>query len=181
MIITVKKASRKRLPVFERLMQLYLYDFSEIEGFDINQDGSFGPASFRLETYWTEPDRFPFLIYANSKIAGFVLVNTYTRLSENNGAKSIAEFFILRKYRRRGIGRQAAFYVFDRFPGKWEVRQIRSNLDGYRFWKRIIAEYTNNQFTETFLDEKAWRGPVQSFDNSARNPAHTNAARLVQK
>ena len=173
MIVNIKKASRKRLPVFERLMQLYFYDFGEIEGFDINQDGLFEPASFRLESYWTEPDRFPFLIYANSKIAGFVLVNAYTCLAENMSAKSIAEFFIMRKYRRRGIGKQAAFFIFDRFPGKWEVRQIRSNLEGYHFWKRVIAEYTNNQFTETFLDDSAWRGPVQSFDDSTRTPSHS--------
>jgi predicted acetyltransferase len=117
------------------------------------------------------------LIYANSKIAGFVLVNAYTCLEENAGAKSIAEFFVMRKYRRRGIGKQAAFLVFDMFPGKWEVRQIRSNLDGYRFWKRVIAEYTNNHFTDTFLDDRTWRGSVQSFDNSTRIPNRTKAAR----
>ena len=177
MIVNIKKASRKRLPVFERMMQLYLYDFSEIEGFDVDREGLFRPGPSRLESYWTDPDRFPFLIYANSKIAGFVLVNDYTCLEENAGAKSIAEFFVMRKYRRRGIGKAAAFLVFDRFPGKWEVRQIRSNLDGYHFWKRVIAEYTENRFTETFLDERTWRGPVQSFDNSAKIALHKKTTR----
>ena len=168
MTVTVKKASRNRLPVFERLTQLYLYDFSEIEGFDVDQTGLFRHAPLRLKTYWTESDRFPFLIYVDRKIAGFVLVNAYTCLEENAGGKSIAEFFIMRKYRRQGIGKRAAFSVFDRFPGKWEVRQIRSNLDGLRFWKDVIAEYTNNQFSEAVLDDETWRGPIQSFDNSKK-------------
>jgi predicted acetyltransferase len=71
----------------------------------------------------------------------------------------------LRKYRRQGIGKRAAFDVFDRFPGKWEIRQIQPNVTAQKFWKNVIGEYTKNRFEETCLDNDSWHGPVQSFDN----------------
>jgi predicted acetyltransferase len=37
----------------------------------------------------------------------------------------MSEFFVLRKYRRQGIGRTAAVELFERFPGPWRVRLCR--------------------------------------------------------
>ena len=166
MPVQIKEASEEQKPVFERLVQLYVYDFSEIEGYDVNSDGLFDWKVFAFDSYWTEPGRVPFLIYVDDNIAGFALVNSFTCLDENRGGKSIAEFFIMHKYRRQGIGRQAAFHVFDRFPGTWEVRQIQSNVAGQAFWRSVIGEYTAGRFEETVLDTESWRGPIQSFSNS---------------
>ena len=170
MIVRIKKASFEQKPTLGRLMQLYLYDFSEIDPSrvdesDVNQDGLFVYHYF--DSYWSEPDRFPFLIYVEDKIAGFVLVAAHSYyLQEKGEAKSIAEFFVMRKYRRQGIGRTAAFHIFDMFPGKWEVHQMKANIGGQQFWRRVIGEYTGGDFTETFLDNEPWQGPIQVFDNS---------------
>lgn len=142
-------------------MQLYLYDFSEFEGFDVEQDGIY--TNEHLDLYWTESGRRAFLISVDDQLAGFVLVNSYVCLEENKGAKSIAEFFVMRKYRRQGVGRMAAGKIFDLIPGKWEVRQISSNAAGQHFWRKVISEYTGGRFTETILDNDDWKGPVQSF------------------
>ena len=83
----------------------------------------------------------------------------------------MAEFFVMRKYRRRGVGKQMAFNVFDRLPGKWEVRQVAENNAGIAFWRRIILEYTGGNVQETLLAGEDWRGPAQSFDNRAGRPA----------
>jgi predicted acetyltransferase len=145
-------------------MQLYLYDFSEFEGFDVEKDGLY--VNERLDLYWTESDRHAFLISVDGQLAGFVLVNSYVCLEENAGAKSIGEFFVMRKYRRKGVGTIAARMIFDRMPGKWEVRQISSNISGQHFWRKVISEYTGGRFTETTLDNDEWNGPAQSFDCS---------------
>jgi predicted acetyltransferase len=166
--VRIEKASKAQKPLIERLMQLYLYDFSEIEGGDVGQDGLFEHPRLLLESYWSDPSRHPFLVHAAENIAGFALVNTYTCLEENRDARSIAEFFVLRKYRRKGIGRKAAFAVFEAFPGKWEIRQTRGNVVGQRFWRNILGEYTGGRFSETVLDNDIWHGPIQSFDNSDR-------------
>jgi predicted acetyltransferase len=172
MIVQIKEASIEQKPVLERLMQLYHYDFSEIEGGDLNGDGLFEYKY--LDSYWTESGRFPFLIYVNDKIAGFVLVNSHTYLQKKGKAKSIAEFFVMRKYRRQGIGKMVAFNIFDRFPGKWEVQQTKRNAVAQRFWRSIIGEYTGGNFAETLLDNESWRGPIQSFDNSHRTQTSSN-------
>ena len=164
MVIQVKEASIEQKPVFERLYQLYLYDFSEFEGSDVNRDGLFEYKY--LDYYWTEPDRFPFLIYVDDKIAGFVFVNSHSYLHEQGESKVIAEFFVMRKYRKQGIGKTVAFRIFDRFPGKWEVQQTTTNVAAQRFWRSVIDEYTSGNFTETILDNESWHGPIQSFDNS---------------
>lgn len=156
------EASRAHRSVLERLMQLYLYDFSEFEGLDVEQDGLY--ENEHLDLYWTESGRHAFLISVDDRLAGFVLVNSYVCLEENKGAKSIAEFFVMRKYRRQGVGRMTAGKIFDLMPGKWEVRQISSNAAGQNFWRKVISEYTGGRFTETILDNDKWKGPVQSFD-----------------
>ena len=92
MIVQIKEASIEQKPILERLMQLYQYDFSEIEGNDVNQDGLFEYKY--LNHYWIEPDRFPFLIYVDDKIAGFVFVNSHSYLHEKAESKVIAEFFV---------------------------------------------------------------------------------------
>ncbi len=92
MIVQIKEASIEQKPVLERLYQLYLYDFSEFEGSDVNQDALFEYKY--LDHYWIEPGRFPFLIYVEGKIAGFVLVKSHTFLQENRESRTIAEFFV---------------------------------------------------------------------------------------
>ena len=169
MTVEVKKASVAHKPILERLMQLYLYDFSEIEGGDLNGEGLF--VYKYLDSYWTESGRFPFLICVDDKIAGFVLVSSHTYLHKRRQARSIAEFFVMCRYRRQGVGRMVAFRIFDKFPGKWEVGETKNNVAAQRFWRRVIDEYTQSNFTETILDNKSWHGPIQSFDNGHKAPA----------
>jgi len=164
MDVHIEEISIEQKPVIERLMQLYLYDFSEIEGHEINRDGLF---EYRyLDLYWIDSDRHPFLMYAEGKVAGFVLVNSITYLDENEGARSIAEFFVMRQYRRKGVGKKAAIAVFDMFPGRWEVRQTQNNIGGRKFWRSVIPDYTGGRFTQTIADTEEWQGPIQSFDNT---------------
>jgi predicted acetyltransferase len=61
----------------------------------------------------------------------------------------MGEFFVLRKYRRSGLGRQLASGLFERFAGTWEVRELPSNTAAQTFWRRIIDDYTHGAFTET--------------------------------
>ena len=74
----------------------------------------------------------------------------------------MAEFFVMSKYRRRGVGSEAARFAFDRFPGRWEVREMAANTPAQAFWRRVIGDYTGDNFTERRLDDGAWL--MQSFD-----------------
>ena len=91
-----------------------------------------------------------------------------TTLFDDPGVHDMAEFFVVRRHRRRGVGEAAARALFDRFPGRWEVRQTRTNQAATRFWVAVIDRYTRGDFTRLDWDDPRWRGPVQRFE--ARPP-----------
>jgi predicted acetyltransferase len=148
--------------VLQNMLELYLYEFSVYENMDLNEHGLYGYEY--LDHYWVEPGRFPFFIRVDGKLAGLVLVSRHAFLPGNE--QSISEFFVLRKYRRHGVGSQAARAIFDRFPGKWEVQQEQANEPAQHFWRQVIADYTGGNYNETLLDDERWKGPVQWFDNT---------------
>lgn len=160
MEIKIVEASLRDKPKIQNMLQLYIHDFSEFDGHELNENGLYNYDY--LDYYWTEQDRHPFIISLNSKLAGFVLLNRYSIMIEN--ALTIAEFFILRKYRRQGLGKKTAFIIFDKFPSKWEIRQTKNNLVGQAFWKNVISEYSRGDFQE-YEKADGWDGPIQVFQN----------------
>ena len=116
-------------------------------------------------SYWAEPGRHPFLIRVDGKLAGFALVNARSRLTGDDGVHDLAEFFVLRRYRRRGVGERAAAWLFERFRGRWEVRQKPENLAATAFWRRVIGRHTGERFEDVLWDDERWRGPVQRFES----------------
>lgn len=130
------------------LMQLCQHDYSEFDGEDVNGHGLFGYKW--LDHYWTERDRHPFLITVDGEIAGFALVRDRTELGGDSIPHAVAEFFVLRRYRRRGVGRHAARQVFAALPsGKWMVTQSLTNTAAQAFWRVVIGEFTGGRFNES--------------------------------
>lgn len=154
-----------------RLMQLYAYDFSEFMAWDLAEDAVFhGPDALSLELL--ESWRHPYLLRAEGHLAGFAILDERSRLTGDTTVMDVGEFFVLRKYRRQGIGSACAALAFDLFPRKWEVCQVAKNSAATAFWRKAILSYTGGRFQETLLDDERWRGPVQSFD--ARRPLGTD-------
>jgi predicted acetyltransferase len=129
MDVAVVEALDDDRTVVRRLLQLYHYDFSEFDGGDVNPHGEY--LHRYLDEYWTDSDRKAFLLRVEGELAGFVLVFT-------GEPHDIAEFFVMRKYRGRGVGAQAAAFLFGRFPGRWTVRQQLANPAATAFWRRAI-------------------------------------------
>ena len=144
--VRVDAASAGERDVLARLLELYAHDFSERNGAEVGDDGTYG---YRfLDRYWAEPDRHPFLFRVDGRLAGFALVRS-------GPPHDMAEFFVLRKYRRGGVGTDAARAVFARFPGEWQTREQFENTGAIAFWRRAIPV----PFDEGQTDE----GPVQRF------------------
>jgi predicted acetyltransferase len=147
--------------ILRHLIDLYAYDFSAFLGLDVGDDGRF---AFRdLAPFWIDDWRHPFFVRVGDKLAGFALVEDRSRLDGTVGVHDMAEFFILRKYRRQGVGARAARLIFQRFPGRWEVRQRAQNTDATAFWRRAIGGHTGGNFDDALWNDAAWQGPVQSF------------------
>jgi predicted acetyltransferase len=140
MNIEVIPAKIEQKSILANLLELYIYDFTEIWDFDIGETGVYGYE--RLPLYWEEPNRHPFLIYVDGKIAGFVLVQKGSPIADDKNVYDIAEFFILRKYRRKNIGSTVAHKVWKMFKGDWQVRVLIENMVASAFWFDAIKAFT---------------------------------------
>ena len=166
--VVLEVATARDAPLLGNLLELYIHDLSEVfPAIELGPVGRFGYE--KLPLYWTEPERrFPFLIRYGSRVAGFVLVTLGSPASDDPGVRDVAELFVIRRHRRCGVARRAAFSVWDRFPGRWIVRVSEGNTGALPFWTRVIAEYTRGAATESRRSGSphAWR--VFSFE-SPRN------------
>lgn len=167
MQVQVSPAAREDEPRLRALFELYAYDFSELLALDLGADGRFAVPS--LAAYWDDPRRHAFLVRVQGQLAGFALVGQGSRLGDDAEVFDMAEFFVVRRYRRVGVGERAAAAIFDRFQGRWEVRQRVENAAATAFWRRVIGRYTGEGFREAQWDDERWRGPVQRFDARVRD------------
>ena len=148
-------ATQEQQPILANLLELYIHDFTELLHLDLGEDGRFGYKN--LSSYWQHPDHFPFLVRVNGKLAGLALVKG-SGISDHESTWDMAEFFIVRGYRRCGIGTAAAREVWRRFPGRWQVRVLESNEPARRFWNRAILQFTAQpaQATSVKTGQQNW-------------------------
>ncbi len=156
MNVRVELASESERPIIRNLMQAYEHDLSEFTGDVPGQDGLFSIGNY-FDVYWTEKERHPFEILYKDQPVGFALVREL-----EDGAFSMSEFFVVRSLRRKGVGKLAATMLFDRFPGTWHVAQDENNAPAQSFWRSIIGEYTDGEYSEQQSDAQP-RGPKQVF------------------
>ena len=144
MEVQILTASTENKQIISNLMQFYMYDFSEYTEADVEDSGLF-TAYPQLEEYWREADqRFPYIVRCGEKRIGFVFVRRIE--TPEREYFSIAEFYIMRKYRRKGLGRNVAKEIFKIHRGQWEVYQMEANKPEHIFWKEIISAYTEGHF-----------------------------------
>ena len=146
-VLNAKNKQGKEIII--NLMQPYMYELSfyedETANFTLLENGLFDLGKY-TDLYWKEDNRYPYLLRCNGEIAGFVLVR-YTE--EDN--YEIGEFFVLNKYRKLGAGKYMAQEMFKKYHGKWEIRTLLKNKSAQEFWRKVIKEYTDNNFKETLI------------------------------
>ncbi len=127
------------------LLQYMLFETSPSGDNVANADGSFSYEYF--DKYFTYADREAYLVKApDGELIGFVMINQYLQKVDNGHA--IAEFLILPRFRRMGIGYEVAKRCFAMYSGMWEVSP--ANDVAYQFWKKVIDEETEG--TNIFED-----------------------------
>lgn len=162
MHVEVVIATADQKPILANLLELYAHDFSEISTLRLNSEGRFGYAPLPL--YWRESNRYPYLVKVDDTLAGFVLVKKGSEVSGDEKVWDVAEFFIVRGYRRHGIGMRSAHEVWRAFPGRWEVRVTEANRAGQAFWSRAVASFMGRTIEASVceINHKTWL--VFSFD-----------------
>ncbi len=118
--------------VLANLLQFYRYDFSAIRGYELTPHGTF---IYRyLDHYFTEDGREACLITTSGQLAGFTMTRQH-----RDAAHEVAEFFIVRRHRRSGIGRAAAHQMFRRYPGEWLLAFDHANHAAAQFWPATVS------------------------------------------
>ncbi|MFD2178879.1 GNAT family N-acetyltransferase [Veronia pacifica] len=141
---TLKKIPVHSRSVFENLFQYYRYDMSEFLGLAPDDHGLYVTRSSQFDVYWKMPDHHPFFIYADGNLAGFILIRRYPARPE---LFDIDQFFILRRFKGQGVGKAAFKQAITLFPGQWQVRVLRENINALRFWSKAVAEATSGIFS----------------------------------
>ncbi len=161
--VEVIPARPEQEPILANLLELYAHDFSEFRDLELGSDGRFGYSCLPL--YWSEPGRHPFLVWVEGKLAGLILVKRGSEVSGHETVWDVAEFFVLRGYRRRGIGTEIAHEVWRRFPGLWEVRVMETNVSALDFWAHAISILTGEAIQPVRVEKDGKWWALFSFES----------------
>ena len=144
------KASVDAYPIIQNMARFYSYDMSRSCGFIDDWDWAFPENGLYegcdVKRYFEDKNRYAFLIKVDDELAGFALIHkngTHPKTDWNMG-----EFFIVAKFQGKGIGKQAAYLVWQQFLGNWEVTVIPENLPALYFWRKCVSDFTKKQYCE---------------------------------
>ena len=140
----LERVTKKDQEVLYRLLQYSLFEESGTDSNEMNQDGTFSYEWF--DAYFSDDSRDAYLIRKSdsNQLLGFVMVNEH--LERFQDGHSIAEFMVIPKYRRKGIGRKVAVSIFEKYPGNWEVRPAYGSEKAYLFRRNVIEGYMHQEF-----------------------------------
>jgi predicted acetyltransferase len=153
-----RKARAADFPALEQLLELYQYELSDIWHQEMNSEGRF---AYDLSRHKREERFHAHVALDGSRYVGFALVAPAV-VTRTEGSW-MEQFFVLKRHRRCGAGHALARHVFFSHPGPWEVGQMLANGVAQAFWRRVITEVTDMQFTEIQVTEGWWQGVVQQF------------------
>ncbi|MCK3831235.1 GNAT family N-acetyltransferase [Pseudomonas fluorescens] len=122
--------------LIRNLYQYYAYESSDWEQEDVEADGRFYIHDEHLARYWQDPQWSANLLLVDGYIAGFLLIEG----SELPGidALELADLFILKRYRRKGIGRAIASQVLCSGAANWLVRFYDQDEVSQAFWRTVL-------------------------------------------
>jgi predicted acetyltransferase len=147
----------KTLEVYTNLAHSYEAEFSNLTHKLPNESGIFELDTMPSDKY------IGYLLYKSNIPIGFCLIE---KSEEGN---DIAEFYIVPSMRKNKFGYCLAATVFNMHPGNWQVRQIEGAESAKAFWRKVINEFTQNNFIEAIVNDPDW-GVVtrQQFVSIAR-------------
>jgi predicted acetyltransferase len=61
---------------------------------------------------------------------------------------------------------KAASAVWERFPGRWEVRVMQSNRTAFHFWSHAISAFVNAPIEPVHIEKEDVHWQVFTFESS---------------
>lgn len=141
--------------LLRNLFEHYCHDMSEWFDFDTTADGSY---SHDTSSIWAN-EYGAYLAKVGGSIAGFALIGSAAPWLGATRGHDVHEFFVLRKFRRRGVGQRMAGLVWNEHPGEWLVRVLEANAPAVLFWRSAVSAYSFGALREEprIIDGRSWR------------------------
>lgn len=134
-------------------MRNYLNEYLiELKEFDdtikFNKKGE--PIYKYFDDYFIDKDRYPIYFIIDNNIAGIALVR------ELEIGYEIAEFYVLKEYRKEGNSLIFIKMIFDLFDGDFSFSTRLENKIAIKFWDKVSSEYHDVEIKQDD-DYKEWR------------------------
>lgn len=128
--------------ILDNVLELYQYEFNKFYNYydDLNNDGRYG--LIETNQYVDNVKYRAYLIKVNTKIAGFIMINSETRFVKNG--IYIAEFFIMPKYRKGYFSINVIKEIFRQNSGNIEIKVLTNNKKAFKLYKLLIDKFVNN-------------------------------------
>lgn len=140
----IDKIDQSDREALERLFQLYVYDLSELLGNSVASSGDYSFNKDQLDLYWLREDHVPYFIRVGEELAGFVLIRKYPA---NPQAYDVEQFFVMRKFRRGGVGLSVFRKVTSLYQGQWQVRVLKENVKALEFWCAAVEKIVGSDYS----------------------------------
>jgi predicted acetyltransferase len=158
----------------ESVYRDYLDDLSPLNTgvFSTTSLGEIGYSeSDQLARWFGDSSVNPLLIVRGNEPVGFAMVASGSAAPGRVVVDyRMAEFFVGRTWRRRGIGRLAVELILNRFAGRWEITEYLRNPVAVAFWRRVVANYTMGKYQERVTNGEV-RQVFESGLSRAQKPA----------
>jgi predicted acetyltransferase len=162
--IEIVPATQEHELIITNLFELYVHDFTEFHHLDLDRNGRFGYEYLSLN--WKKQGRHPFLISVNGNLAGFAFVKKGSELCGSRAVWDVSEFFVVRAYRKQGIGTRVAHELWKRFLGPWEIRVMPMNRVALRFWEQAVEKFLGTTLKPTRIEREDVSWYVFAFISS---------------
>ena len=153
--LVISKIGPESDVLLRNLFEHYCHDMSEWFDLDTEADGSY---SHDTASIWAKGCD-AWLAKIGTSIAGFVLIGSGAGWLGDIGAQDVHEFFVMRRFRRVGVGRKMATLIWNEHPGEWLVRVLEANAPAVLFWRKAISAYSLGSCREEqrLIDGQPWR------------------------
>lgn len=152
----LRKARQQDYPAIQQMLELYQYELSDIWLQEADSEARYG---YNLERHRRDERFHAYVATQGSQYLGFALVAP--AIVTRTEGHWMEQFFVLKRFRRSGVGYALARHVLLSHPGAWEVGQMPGNLAAQAFWRRVIGKITAGCYAEVQVTEGWWQGVVQ--------------------
>ncbi|MDO8036589.1 hypothetical protein O3297_24475 [Janthinobacterium sp. SUN128] len=146
-----------------RLFQLYCYDNSAWSGEALLAGGRYDVCDAGLASYVHGAGHTASWIEVDGELAGFFI--TEPGMAGELAVQEFSDFFILKKYRRRGVALEVVRRVLLDSAQTWLVATFRDDAAACAFWRQAFARLP-------FASVEAWDDPaLPQFQLTLLKPA----------